>query len=255
MSQIKYNVVGFSTEIGPGSGFVIDYWKSFNDQFELPKKPTFGINVSYDHFKRFMGRGGISLGLGFNATSFSQAIIFQNTPKAGNPSPEKHEFGASRNYYLNIDLPIRYYVSYSVGPQWIISPYFGLKLRSIAYIGNEGRETTVGGGYHNTNGVDTLFYIRYTIEYGSYSSRILFLPHSGIQFSKQLSSGNTINYFVEYNPGSINAAEFRYMNFDNVENNIGYPELAEKTMRFRIRPAHLRIGFSYSFNKSRDWQP
>lgn len=249
IAQVKQNVLGFSTEIGPGIGFVQDHSTSFFNQIEFPKKPNLGLSLSYDHFIKFKGRGSISVGVGFNITSFSHAIIFQNTPKTGNPFPQKHEFGNSRNYYMNIDLPLRYYLNYAAGEKWIISPYFGLKLRSIAYIGNEGRETTVSGGYQEINGVDTLFYIKYTIEYGSYSSRILLLPHIGLQITKKTNTGRSINFFIDYNIGLINAVEFRYMNFDNVENNVDYSELSETKLRGRIRPTHFRIGFSYSLTK------
>jgi len=249
ITQEKQNVLGFATEVGPGIGFIQDYSTTFFKQIEFPKKPNLGLSLSYDHITKFKGRGAISVGVGFNITSFSQTIIFQNTPKIDNPFPQKYEFGSSRNYYINIDLPLRYYLNFSVGEKFIISPYLGLKLRSIAYIGNEGRETTVGGGYHETSGVDTLFYIRYTIEYGSYSSRVLFLPHLGIQFTKKFKGGNSMNFFVDYNIGAINAVEFRYMNFDNIENNVSYSELSETKFRCRIRPAHFRIGLSYSFAK------
>lgn len=252
IAQVKQNVIGFSTEVGPGTGFIQDYSTSFFKQIEFPKKPTFGLSISYDHITKFKGRGSISVGVGFNITSFSHTIIFQNTPKSGNPFPQKHEIGNSRNsrnYYMNIDLPLRYYLNYAAGEKWIVSPYVGIKLRSIAYIGNEGRENNVGGSINKTNGVDTLFYIKYTIEYGSYSSRILLLPHVGVQITKKTTTGKRINFFIDYNIGLINAAEFRYMNFDNVENNVDYSELSETKLRVRIRPTHFRIGFSYPLAK------
>jgi len=138
------NSVSYSTETGSGIAFVDDYWKSFNEQFEIPKSINLGFTLSYCRFLQIKRSMSISFGLGFNATIFDRNVIFSNVPKTGNLTPSPYEIGRSKHYYLSFDLPFRYYFNIRLGDNLKISPYIGVKLRNVIYIGDEERNVVVG---------------------------------------------------------------------------------------------------------------
>ncbi len=245
--QTTQSAIGISYESSGGTDFISDYWNSFYDQFEVLNSRNTGLTVFYDHFYHFKGRAAISYGLGFNMTVFNHSMTFQNSAIPGfNPNPEVQSFSHS-NYFLALDLPFRYYLKFKVKERLKLMPYLGIKIRNVLYIGDEGRNTTVGGGTSMlSDSGTTINNMHFNINYNTTESRVLFHPHIGGQVSYDLPSGKALNFFGDYNLSTIfNFVEIAYNDFSNTENQIYYS--IPRTVRFMVKNAHLRFGVSYNW--------
>jgi hypothetical protein len=243
------NAIGISFERGPGMIASDEYFSFLDYFFTLKKNNTTGTTLSYDKFYKFGGRSKISMGIGFNTTSFSQISIFRNLPKSDNTDPSEYKIGIFDNYFMALDFPFRYYLDFKITAKFHIAPYIGIKVRDIIYIGTEGDESGLSEERNIINGEDTVFRLSYELEYAMERSRLVVFPMAGLMVSRELVHGGRVALSADYNQWNIYSNSIRITYFDvrDTEHNVSYSDLEDLRMYRRLNMGHFKFGISYTW--------